>query len=178
MVAGPRPDPPLATMRWDAAEPKGALERIWDLHDRLSIPRPPSLRIWDLHGGADPAARGVGRPARILRLLLAGHPDPSVLDGLLRLLASRGVFSELRLPASSLGDDFCFPVRRRASERHQHREWIGIDSVMGHRSVKSRCSNFLLAVTIGITSNWERKQDAGSKKQEMTLYDIKGEATF
>ncbi|TVU06699.1 hypothetical protein EJB05_49924, partial [Eragrostis curvula] len=31
-----RPDPPLATMRCDAAEAKGALERIWDLHDRLS----------------------------------------------------------------------------------------------------------------------------------------------
>ncbi|TVU11207.1 hypothetical protein EJB05_44779, partial [Eragrostis curvula] len=155
MVAGPRPDPPLATMRWDAAEPKGALERIWDLHDRLSIPRPPSLRIWDLHSGADPAARGVGRPARILRLLLAGHPDPSVLDGLLRLLASRGVFSELRLPASSLGDDFCFPVRRRASERHQ----------------SSIVCSFVDMICL-------RKQDAGSKKQEMTLYDIKGEATF
>lgn len=39
-------------------------------------------------------AGGVNAPLSAAELLPAGHPDPTVLERLLRLLASRGVFSE------------------------------------------------------------------------------------
>ncbi|KAG8072973.1 hypothetical protein GUJ93_ZPchr0006g45216 [Zizania palustris] len=48
---------------------------------RLGVPS----KVW---------ASGVNAPLSAADLLPAGHPDPSVLERLLRLLASRGVFSE------------------------------------------------------------------------------------
>jgi hypothetical protein len=48
---------------------------------RLGVP----AKLW---------AGGANAPLAAADLLPAGHPDPSVLERLLRLLASRGVFSE------------------------------------------------------------------------------------
>ncbi|KAK1621339.1 hypothetical protein QYE76_026856 [Lolium multiflorum] len=45
-------------------------------------------------------AGGANAPLPAAALLPAGHPDPSVLECLLRLLASRGVFSEHTTPSS------------------------------------------------------------------------------
>jgi hypothetical protein len=46
-------------------------------------------------------AGGANAPLPAAALLPAGHPDPSVLERLLRLLASRGVFSEHTAPGAA-----------------------------------------------------------------------------
>jgi hypothetical protein len=55
-------------------------------------------------------AGGANAPRSAAELLPAGHPDPSVLERLLRLLASRGVFSE----STSTSEDRTTTTRRFA----------------------------------------------------------------
>ncbi|KAL6659498.1 hypothetical protein ACP70R_003538 [Stipagrostis hirtigluma subsp. patula] len=85
--------PPPATGKDGDVSPAEARLAMMELANMMSVPMALTAVI-RLGVPAAVWAGGANAPLSAAELLPAGHPDPSVLERLLRLLASRGVFSE------------------------------------------------------------------------------------
>ncbi|KAF0934606.1 hypothetical protein E2562_025690 [Oryza meyeriana var. granulata] len=84
----------------DELSPAEARLAMMELANMVSIPMALTAVI-RLGVPAKLSAAGANAPLSAADLLPAGHPDPSVLERLLRLLTSRGVFSEHRAGAGA-----------------------------------------------------------------------------